>query len=1130
MNGRKRAAGTDMSAASRLQSEDQFMCSICLDVFTDPVSTSCGHNFCRTCITQHWNSNGQCVCPLCNQVFRTRPELKVNTFISEMAAEFRQSTTNIASRRSEEPAAKPGEVQCDFCTGTKVKAIKSCLKCEASYFQTHLEPHLTAARLRSHQLIHPVDNLEDRMCKKICLVLILLGLFVLSVYFYTKNHECVPMTEECEGKKAELEKTVAEIQQKMLQRRLKIQEINQSEKLSRKAADRKKAEGLQIFTTLKQRVEDIQADFMETAEEKQKSIEKQAKDFIKELQQELSELTVTAAEAEKLLRSGDYLHLLQSYSFICNTPATKDWKQVRVLQRSHEGSLEKAVVQLEETISKEVKKLLKVELKRIQQFAVDVTLDPDTAQSHLILSDDEKQVHDGDVRKNLPDNPQRFDPCVCVLGKQSFSSGRFYFEVQVKGKTGWTLGVTTETSMRKGFITPGPQRGYWAVWLRNENEFSALAGPPVPLSLKSKPEKVGVFVDYEEGLVSFYDVDAAALIFSFTGCSFTHKLLPYFSPGLNDGGTNAAPLIILAVSHTSESESRAAVDWTEAEEKPEDQKFVHSTAASQPNSDMSAASRRQSEDQFMCSICLDVFTDPVSTSCGHNFCRTCITQHWNSNVQCVCPLCNKVFCTRPELKVNTFISEMAAEFRQSTTNRASRRSEEPAAKRRKVPCDFCTGTKVKAIKSCLKCEASYCQTHLEPHLTAARLRSHQLIDPVDNLEDRMCKTHNKPLELFCKTDQTCVCSLCPVLDHKNHEFVPLKEGYEGKKAKLEKTVAEIQQKMQQRRLKIQEINQSEKLSREAADRKKAEGLQIFTTLKQHVEDIQADFMETVEEKQKSTKKQAEDFIKELQQELSELTVTAAELEKLLRSEDHLHLLQSFSSINAPPTKDWTQVRVHQRSHWGSLEKAVAQLEETISKEVKKLLKVELRRIQQVAVDVTLDPDTAHPKLILSDDEKQVHHGDVRKNLPDKPQRFDGRVNVLGKQSFSSGRFYFEVQVKGKTEWDLGVTTETSMRKGFITVRPQHGYWTVGLRNENDYKALAGPPVRLSLKSKPEKVGVFVDYEEGLVSFYDVDAAALIFSFTGCSFTHKLLPFFCPCVNNDGTNSAPLIISAVSHPE
>ncbi|XP_076023576.1 E3 ubiquitin-protein ligase TRIM39-like [Genypterus blacodes] len=545
---------------------------------------------------------------------------------------------------------------------------------------------------------------------------------------------------------------------------------------------------------------------------------------------------------------------------------------------------------------------------------------------------------------------------------------------------------------------------------------------------------------------------------------------------------------------------------------------------------MSAASCLLSEDQFMCSICLEVFTDPVSTTCGHNFCKRCITKHWDSNVLCVCPLCKKLYDRRPELEVNTFISQMAAVFRQSTPKEASRRSEEPAAKPGEVQCDFCTGTKLKAIKSCLKCEASYCETHLEPHLTAARLRSHQLIHPVDNLEDRMCKKHKKPLELFCKTDQTCVCLICPVLDHKNHEFVPLEEGYEGTKSELEKMVAELQQKIQLTLLKIQEMKQSAKLSREAAGKERADGDQVFIALKQLVEKIQANFRKTVEEKQRSTEKQTEGIIKELQQELSGQRERAADVEKLLLSEDHLHLLQSFSSISsAPPTKDWTQVSVHQRSHEGSVVKAVAQLEETISKEVKKMLKkVELRRIQQFAVDVTLDPDTAHPKLILSNDDKKVYCGNVRKKLLDNPQRFNRYGGVLAKQSFSSGRFYFEVQVKGKTAWTLGMTRETSKRKGDFTLSPQEGYWTVRLCNVDGYKAYDDSPVPLSLKSKPEKVGVFVDYEEGLVSFYDVDAAALIFSFTGCSFTHKLLPFFDSGLSLFWSCSAPLIISAVSH--
>ncbi|XP_054475275.1 E3 ubiquitin-protein ligase TRIM21-like [Anoplopoma fimbria] len=546
---------------------------------------------------------------------------------------------------------------------------------------------------------------------------------------------------------------------------------------------------------------------------------------------------------------------------------------------------------------------------------------------------------------------------------------------------------------------------------------------------------------------------------------------------------------------------------------------------------MSAASCLLTEDQFLCSICLDVFTDPVSTPCGHNFCKTCITQHWDVNVQCQCPNCKKVFNTRPELRVNTFISEMAAQFRQSAQQKArNSSSEEQADKPGEVPCDVCTGTKLKAMKSCLVCLDSYCETHLEPHLTRSGLKRHQLIDPVENLEDRMCTKHDKLMELFCKTDQMCVCMLCTYSDHKTHDVVPLKEEYEGKKAELGKTEAEIQQMIQKRELKIQEIKHSVELSEEDADREIADGVQVFTALKESVERSQAELIDTIKEKQRKTEKQAEGFIKELEQEICELKKRSTEVEQLSRSEDHLHLLQSFTSLKAaPPTKDWTGVRVSPPSYEGTVVRAVNQLEETLSKQ-KKLFEAELKRVQQSAVDVTLDPDTANPYLILSDDGKQVKPGNVRKNLPDNIERFNLYFSVLAKQSFSSGRSYYEVQVKRKTKWYLGVARESINRKGKITVSPQHGYWMICLRNANEYEARTDPLVRLSLKSQPEKVGVLVDYEEGLVSFYDVDAAALIYSFTGCCFTEKLYPFFDPGLNDGGKNSAPLIISPVNHTE
>ncbi|XP_059187312.1 nuclear factor 7, brain-like [Centropristis striata] len=405
---------------------------------------------------------------------------------------------------------------------------------------------------------------------------------------------------------------------------------------------------------------------------------------------------------------------------------------------------------------------------------------------------------------------------------------------------------------------------------------------------------------------------------------------------------------------------------------------------------MATVSCLLSEDQFLCSICLDVFTDPVSTPCGHNFCKNCITEHWNVNHRFMCPLCNETFTKRPDLRVNTLFSEMVGRFRQSALQEASSSSSE-----------------------------------------------------------------------------------------------------QQKKVRLE---TEIQQMIQKRRLKIQEIRHQI-----------SEGVQVFTALKESVERGQANLIEMIKEKQKRTEKQAEGFIKELDQEISDV--------------------QSRNTHHPTPTKDWTEVSIRP-SYEGTVVRAVAQLEETL-RDMKKLLPdFELKRVQQFAVDVTLDPDTAHPALTLSGDGKQVSHGKVKKNLPNNQERFEFLLRVLGIPGFSSGRFYYEVQVNRKTDWDFGVARESINRKGKIELSPENGFWTMGLRNRKEYKALANPGVSLSLKSPPQKVGMFVDYEEGLISFYDVDAAALIYSFTGCSFTGKLFPFFSPHNNEGGKNSAPLIISPV----
>ncbi|CAJ1052835.1 hypothetical protein L3Q82_020101 [Xyrichtys novacula] len=345
----------------------------------------------------------------------------------------------------------------------------------------------------------------------------------------------------------------------------------------------------------------------------------------------------------------------------------------------------------------------------------------------------------------------------------------------------------------------------------------------------------------------------------------------------------------------------------------------------------------------------------------------------------------------------------------------------------------------------------------------------------------------------------------------------------------QETEAEIQQMIQKRQEKIQEIKHSVDLSNKNADREMAEGVRVFSALKESVERGQAELMDFIKEKQKRTEKQAQDFIKELEGEISELMKRSSGEESPSCSTDSLKLLQSVRSMiinHRQPTRNWTEVNVHPPSYEGTVVRAVVQLEEALTTEMKKLVRAELNRIQQYEVDVTLDPDTAHPRLILSDDGKEVSDGDVGKNLPDNPERFSLNPCVLGKQSFSSGRFYYEVQVLRKTEWDLGVASESISRKADTPLCPEEGYWSIWLRKRIQYRALDDPPVRLLLRSRPMKVGVFVDYEEGVVSFYDVHTPALLYSFTGCSFSEKLFPYFNPGLSGV-RNFTPLIISPVN---
>ncbi|XP_048025420.1 E3 ubiquitin-protein ligase TRIM39-like [Megalobrama amblycephala] len=586
---------------------------------------------------------------------------------------------------------------------------------------------------------------------------------------------------------------------------------------------------------------------------------------------------------------------------------------------------------------------------------------------------------------------------------------------------------------------------------------------------------------------------------------------------------------------------------------------------------MASSSNPALNQELQCSICLELFTDPVTTPCGHNFCRTCLSECWTNTQTCFCPLCKETFSKSPDLKINSTLREVVQHFKEKLD-----------LGEYEVFCDICDERKQKAVKSCLSCQISYCDDHLEPHLRVPRLKKHTLINSVENLEDYICQKHERPLEMFCRDDQTCVCLFCTEGEHRTHNTVPIEEEIREKK-----TQTDEQQMIQKRMKKIQEIKHSVKprktltsndgfftssrtvhisngmiiglgvllvavliimptqytrfqseqqkmKEQQKAAEKQAEDLikelkrnntelkmmeEQQKTAEKQAEDLIKELkrnnteLKMMEEQQKTAEKQAEDLIKALQQEITELKRKITQLEQLSHTDDHPDVIQMYSSLYSI---------LHKNSDVD--ENSLSLLKEQLNE---KLTQTVLKFVQKFAVDVTLDPDTANPYLILSDDGKQVSHGHIERNVPKNPKRFDVWFCVLAKQGFSSGRFYYEVQVKGKTEWTLGVARESINRKGSITLTPDNGYWTAILRNENQYAARDDSSVSLSLRVKPEKVGVFVDYEEGLVSFYDVDSRSHIYSFTGQTFTDKLYPYFSPYLNDEGKNSKPLIITPVS---
>uniref|UniRef100_A0A8C1NQ77 E3 ubiquitin/ISG15 ligase TRIM25-like n=1 Tax=Cyprinus carpio TaxID=7962 RepID=A0A8C1NQ77_CYPCA len=209
------------------------------------------------------------------------------------------------------------------------------------------------------------------------------------------------------------------------------------------------------------------------------------------------------------------------------------------------------------------------------------------------------------------------------------------------------------------------------------------------------------------------------------------------------------------------------------------------------------AEARVFQDEFLCPVCLDLLKDPVAIPCGHSYCKSCITDCWDQEDQkrvYSCPQCRQTFSPRPALARNTMLAEVVEKLKKT------RLSADCDAGAGDVQCDVCTGRKYKAVKSCLVCLNSYCQNHLEQHESLFKGKRHNLTDATGRLQEMICQKHEKILEVFCRTDQKCICMLCTIIEHKNHDIVPAADQRTEKqvfktrnKVKTQRRDAELEQ-------------------------------------------------------------------------------------------------------------------------------------------------------------------------------------------------------------------------------------------------------------------------------------------------------------------------------------------------
>ncbi|XP_051874820.1 E3 ubiquitin-protein ligase TRIM8-like isoform X2 [Pristis pectinata] len=388
------------------------------------------------------------------------------------------------------------------------------------------------------------------------------------------------------------------------------------------------------------------------------------------------------------------------------------------------------------------------------------------------------------------------------------------------------------------------------------------------------------------------------------------------------------------------------------------------------------------EEELTCTICLEIFTEPVILSCRHSFCRACVEEVWREpdSGTYACPQCRTGSTVRPVLEKNFQLANIVERYMALEISKEA------------VPCSYCTKKKRSAVKSCLRCQVSMCSTHHGLHSENAMLKNHPLTDPTSDTAMGKCTVHQKLLEIYCKDDAICVCTFCALLgNHKGHEVISISEAVSELRNNLKEQQEKFRVSADTSQVALKGLQKEKQDALEAMKKKKINIEKKYKVLRQQIEDEEKEAYEQLNKEQIRVTSEIDGRILALQNLMKEFEESIDHLNDLSKKNEDILFIEGFNSL-AKRFKDVSLPFIPTPYTSGEMQVTdpIRCTDEGTEEERDREMMIQLYGQTPI-----LDPDTANPYLILTDNNRTVSASSQIQLFQRSAQRFDRWPQILG---------------------------------------------------------------------------------------------------------------------------------------